>query len=116
MADPSTRYTRLELLGRGSLGCVYRARDAETGDEIALKTLESIGPEQLYRLKQEFRTLATLRHPSLVRLHDLVVDAAGCFFTMELVEGADFVEWARGEPATVTWWGHLLAAAAELIE
>jgi hypothetical protein len=94
--QPDVRFRRLAVLGRGSMGIVYRAFDAEMAQDVALKTLERLGADQLYRLKQEFRTLASVTHPNLVALHDLVVDPAGAFFTMELVDGTDLVSHVRG--------------------
>jgi predicted Ser/Thr protein kinase len=113
MSDGSPRFERLDLLGRGSLGSVYRARDRETGDHVALKTLEALGPDQVYHLKREFRTLSALHHPSLVKLHDLVVDGGECFFTMELVDGTDFVTWVRSGG---DWLARLLDAGAALAD
>jgi eukaryotic-like serine/threonine-protein kinase len=94
--QPGGRFRPLAVLGRGSMGVVYRAYDAEMEQDVALKTLDGLGPDQLYRLKQEFRVLATVTHPNLVQLHDLVVSEAQAFFTMELVDGADFVAHVRG--------------------
>jgi predicted Ser/Thr protein kinase len=113
MPDVSPRFERLDLLGRGSLGSVYRARDRDTGEDVALKTLEALGADQVYHLKREFRTLSALRHPSLVKLRDLVVDDGECFFTMELVDGVDFVTWVRADAA---WLERLLDAAAALAD
>jgi len=54
----TTRFRPLALLGRGSMGVVYRVYDAETAMEVALKTIGVRTAEQLYYLKQEFRLLA----------------------------------------------------------
>jgi serine/threonine protein kinase/tetratricopeptide (TPR) repeat protein len=93
------RFKPLALIGRGSTGLVYRVRDEETGMEVALKTLENPSPDQLYRLKQEFRSLADIVHPNLVELYELVVDERESFFTMEYVEGVDFVRYLRAQGA-----------------
>lgn len=47
--------------------------------------------------KREFRALADVVHPNLIRLRELVVpDAGPAFFTMELLDGQPFVRWVRG--------------------
>jgi hypothetical protein len=74
------------------MGVVYEAVDTESGGRVALKTVLRFDPAGLYRFKQEFRTLADVRHRNLVRLHELIVsDDQPPFFTMEMVDGVDFV-------------------------
>src|SRR5262249_49596995 len=66
--------------------------------------------QTLVRFKQEFRALADLAHPNLVALYDLVGDADCWFFTMELLEGVNFLEHVRGGAP----WGQLRSALAQL--
>src|SRR6266404_9260669 len=96
------RFRALGLVGRGGAGAVYRVHDQELDSIVALKTLERLAPEQVYRLKQEFRALAGIVHPNLVQLHELIVSAEACFFTMEFIPGADFVEHVRGEASIMS--------------
>ena len=99
-ADPHFADTdRFELRGRigqGGMGVVFRVFDRELGREVALKTLLRPGPEQLYRVKREFRSRAGLSHPNLLDLHDLFAEGEQCFFTMELLAATDFMTWVRG--------------------
>src|SRR5262249_49027452 len=81
----------LEKLGEGGMGIVYRARDRRRQRIVALKTMHRIDPTALYRFKQEFRALVGRPHPNLVTLYELVADEQHCFFTMELIEGTDFL-------------------------
>lgn len=75
----SGRYRQLDYAGRGSLGAVYRAFDAELGTTVALKTILDAGPDWIYRLKREFRTLRGVVHRNLAQLYDLVVSEDACF-------------------------------------
>ncbi|MBL9100045.1 MAG: protein kinase [Myxococcales bacterium] len=95
------RYEVVRRLGAGGHGVVYEAVDRDSGERVALKTLQSDHPEALYRLKREFRALADVRHHNLVRLHDLVADPQW-FITMELVDGRDFLHALAGAPASQT--------------
>ena len=85
------RFEIAEKLGCGGMGTVYRAIEKKTGHSLAIKTLKASCPSLLYRLKTEFRSLATLPpHPNVVLLFQLFVSGADAAFTMELIEGADF--------------------------
>jgi len=78
------------------MGTVYAVYDRRRQREVALKVLNDPEAGSLYRFKREFRAVADLRHPNLVRLYDLGVLPDGeFFFTMELVPGSDLKGWVE---------------------
>ncbi|RFU43575.1 hypothetical protein DZF91_00350 [Actinomadura logoneensis] len=89
------RYRILGLIGRGGMGRVWRAYDAELGREVAVKELrlpeevEDAERREWYaRAEREARAAARLRHPGIVALHDRVTgDDGRPWLVMELVEG-----------------------------
>ena len=87
------RYKILDELGRGGMGIVYRAFDPVQQCEVALKTLPNTDPESLSRFKREFRLLAEIDHPNVVRLFELTSDGETWFFTMEILEGVDLLSY-----------------------
>jgi len=85
-------------VGAGGMGEVFAARKRDASSLVALKVLSELHATRLYRFKREFRALANVKHDNLIALDELVVLAGGqAFFTMELVDGVDFVEYVRGD-------------------
>jgi hypothetical protein len=89
------RFKLLRCLGEGGMGVVYEALDREHDLRVALKTLRSVSPGDVVQLKNEFRALRDIEHPNLVSLDNLHEHGGHWFFTMELVEGCDFLTWVR---------------------
>ncbi len=82
------------------MGIVYEALDRERDLRVALKTLRHASAHSLYRFKREFRALQGLEHPNLVRLGELIEEEGEWFYTMEYVDGVDFVAHIRGQSAS----------------
>lgn len=77
------------------MGVVYEAWDRELDERVAIKTLRNADGWWLGRFKQEFRSLHDLSHRNLVRFGELFDGPDEPFFSMELVEGSDFLTWIR---------------------
>jgi len=96
------KYDVQKLLGKGSTGTVYLAKDTFTGREVALKTLE---PEvfrdpkfgEVYRAQflNEASLAGKLRHPHIVAILDAVVGEDSGHIAMELVTGGDLSAHAK---------------------
>ncbi|MCK6580560.1 MAG: protein kinase [Anaerolineae bacterium] len=99
--EVTRRYTLLHRLGAGSMGEVYAAIDRLTGTRVALKRVyyapldvftaadpDSSADDDLRRLlANEFRVLASLRHPNIISVLDYGFDAQLFpFYTMDLLE------------------------------
>ncbi len=82
-------------LGRGGFGEVYRATMVSTGgvrSEVAIKVLHvDVEPDSqaVRRLRDEGRLLGAVRHPAVLRVHDLVLLHERVALVTEYVEGAD---------------------------
>lgn len=109
----TARFRLERKLGAGGMGVVFAAFDRQRRELVALKTLLNTSPDAVSRLKREFRILADVTHPNLVGLYELVAERDECFFTMELVEGVDFLRAVRGPELDVPRLTHVLAQIAD---
>ena len=88
--EMTRRYDLLEELGRGGMGIVYKARDRETGDLIALKLLKpEIASDKtvMARFKNELRLARKITHKNVCRIYEFNRAGTTAFISMEFVEG-----------------------------
>ncbi len=93
------RYSVLSRLGRGGMGVIYKAYDPRLDRNIALKLLRhgrGHDPARAdLRLLREAQTLAKLKHPNIVTVHDAGLTNLGVFIAMELCEGQTLGSWLK---------------------
>jgi len=93
--DTPDRYEVGEEIGKGGMGIVYRAQDKKLGRQVALKRIHSNlakDPLAIGRLQKEATLAATLEHPNIVRVYDVIRDDQGAFITMEHVAGQSLAD------------------------
>src|SRR6185295_4303779 len=85
------QYQIEDLLGKGGMGAVYRARHILLGDRVAIKLLPPemrSNTEWLRRFQREGQAARRFRHPNAVTVYDLRTSADGVIYlVMEYVEG-----------------------------
>ena len=84
------RYEIITVVGRGGMGTVYRAKDLELGQEVAIKTLRPeflVDDTILERFKSEIRLTYRITHKNVVRTHYFGEWSGAYYLTMEFVEG-----------------------------
>ncbi|MCX7702530.1 MAG: tetratricopeptide repeat protein [Planctomycetota bacterium] len=88
------RYVILSVVGRGATGTVYRAKDLQLDEFIAMKMLPqefATDHTAVERMREETRIARTLRHENIAAIYDFQIDNKrnACFITMEFVDGMD---------------------------
>jgi serine/threonine-protein kinase len=103
------RYLLEAKIGEGGMAMVFKAKDLELDDFVALKVFlqKVIDPkmqsESLARFKQELKLSRRLTHPNIIRLYDIGMYHGHRYLSMELLEGevlenilAEPIGFARG--------------------
>ena len=113
----------ISVLGAGSMGTVWRARQELIERDVAMKVIHShlIGPDRHERFLREMRTLGKLSHPGLVQVYGAGIHAARGmtpmpFLAMELVEGLPLHEWAGAKVRTPTEFLRVMAAVCAAVQ
>lgn len=93
LASVLPEYEVSEIIGRGGMGVIYKARDIQLDRMVAIKLLPpelSSRVDLVERFTREARALARLDHHHIVKVHDFSRTTAGhLYFVMEYVEGLD---------------------------
>jgi len=95
------RYRLMRELGRGGMGVVFLAHDAELNRDVAIKVVRRRGALDSNldaRLRRESRLLARIRHPSVIAIYDVGVSGDNVFVAMELVRGTTLSSWLQAAP------------------
>lgn len=83
-------YELMDVLGRGGMGEVWRARQISLGRTVAIKVLPASlakDSEFVARFEKEATALAALNHPNIIQIIDRGVAGGSAYFAMELVQG-----------------------------
>ena len=101
MAETSTRFQLLELIGRGTLGELYRARDLEHGRTVALRLVEpqfTDDPTARAALFATVNSVAAASHPSLAAVYECGDDDRSVYIASEFVPGQRLSAMINGTP------------------
>jgi serine/threonine-protein kinase len=114
------RYRLEEEIGRGAMGVVYRARDEELKETIAIKILKAeYGRSErvLERFRREILLGRDIQHPNVLRVYHLGTHEGRRFLAMKLVEGRTLSQIIRTEgpmaPGRILSMGIKIASAVQ---
>ena len=102
MAEPSwigrklnNRYEIEALLGAGGMSSVFRANDPNLRRAVAIKLIHphlSSDPQFVSRFEEEAVSVAQLRHPNIIQVHDFSHDGDTYYMVLEFVPGETLEE------------------------
>jgi serine/threonine protein kinase len=109
----------VELLGRGGMGEVWRARDARLNRDVAIKVLPgglARDPDRIARFEREARAAAALSHPNICVIHEVGEHEGQPFIAMEFLQGQTLKHRIGGKPlhtAELLEWAVQIAGGLE---
>jgi 5'-AMP-activated protein kinase catalytic alpha subunit len=89
------KYELGRTLGEGNSAKVKFAIDTLTGESFAIKIIEKSCITRLnvsFQIKREIRTLKVLKHPNIVRLHEVLASKTKIYMVLECVTGGDLFD------------------------
>jgi serine/threonine-protein kinase len=113
------KYELLGEIGRGGMGVIYKARQVDLERTVAIKMILSshlASPKQVERFVAEAKTMAKVRHPNIVRIHETGEIHGQHYFVMELITGASLAEESRKRSITPEKAARLVALVARAVQ
>lgn len=102
--EPGSRvgpYEIVSMLGQGGMATVYKAYQASLDRQVAIKVMAdryASNPAFVERFRREARSIARLRHPNILTVHDAGEDNGLLYMVMEYVDGPTLREEMAGKP------------------
>ncbi|MCA9129752.1 MAG: serine/threonine protein kinase [Planctomycetales bacterium] len=99
------RYELEQLVGRGGMGLVFRGHDTDLHRVVAIKTIAShLNPRGAARERfvREARASASLTHPHIVAVYDVITDSQLPAIVMQYIPGQTLEQWLK-EQGPMPW-------------
>jgi predicted Ser/Thr protein kinase len=112
------RYRVVRRLGSGGAATVFLAEDERLDRKVAVKRLHGaeVTEETAQRLRREARIMASLHHPNLVSVYDMLTEDDDLFLVMEYIEGETLSQVLRAGPLAPERVLELLWPVAEALD
>src|SRR5262245_18814944 len=86
-------YRLVRVVGRGGMGVVWEAEDERVIRKVAIKVPHPNADEGIVkRFEREARAAASVQHPNVVTVHDVIVEGPVRAIVLELVPGGSIME------------------------
>jgi predicted Ser/Thr protein kinase len=115
---PSNRFSKIEEIGRGGMGIVWRAIQMSTGREVALKELPDkalVSSAARSQFEEEIHWASKLQHPNIARVYDSGLLEGSYFYAMELIHGEHLDKYAKKNRWTLRQMLEMMSMIAKAV-
>ena len=110
-------YQVIDLVGRGGMGRVYRAKHLSLGRTVAIKVMTHEGDDRLLaRFREEARAVAKLQHPNIAQLFETGTSSGRPFYSLEYADGGTLAQRWGGKPQDPLAAANTLECVARAIQ
>jgi WD40 repeat protein/Flp pilus assembly protein TadD len=112
------KFVLIETVGQGGFGTVYKAHDPELDRTVAIKVPRAgnlAGPQELDRFLREARSVAQLRHPSIVSVHEVGQTDGVPYLVSDFVRGVTLADLLTARRPGFREAAELVAAVADAL-
>jgi serine/threonine protein kinase len=112
-------YEIIEILGRGGMGIVFKARHLALQRIVALKMFQNwagAGEKELSRFRAEANVIARLQHPNIVQIYDVGDVAGRPYFVLEYVDGGNLAQHLNGTPQSIRLASQFVEVLARAVQ
>jgi serine/threonine-protein kinase len=112
-------YELLDVIARGGMGVVYKARQRSLNRVVAVKMMLSgrfSEPSFVERFRAEAEAVAQLQHPNIVAIHEVGIHEGQHFFVMDYVEGPSLAHLVGSQPLPARRAAGYLQTIAEAVQ
>jgi WD40 repeat protein/tRNA A-37 threonylcarbamoyl transferase component Bud32 len=113
------KFDLVETVGKGAFGTVFKARDPELDRVVAIKVPRAgnlAGPAELDRFLREARSVAQLRHPSIVSVHEVGQQDGLPYLVCDFVRGVTLADLLSARRPSFREAAELVAAVADALQ
>ncbi|KAG8100740.1 hypothetical protein GUJ93_ZPchr0013g35019 [Zizania palustris] len=89
------RYDLGRTLGEGTFAKVKFARNVDSGENVAIKILDKekvLKHKMIAQIKREISTMKLIRHPNVIRMHEVMASKTKVYIVMDLVTGGELFD------------------------
>lgn len=111
-------YELMEEISRGSMGVVWKARQRSLNRIVALKAVTAgvlASSEDVARFRTEAETVAAIKHPNVITIHEIGENDGVQFFSMEYVNGRTIESMVQEQPFAPREAARLMRTIAEAV-